>query len=280
MSKFLEHGREKQPVYIMSPMMRCGTNHLADILLLHPDFQLPKVLEEDFVFEHADVLNEYSERTYQRWRRLNWIDDPEDCRRLLQLHLGQGILSFLGDQIDENRRLLLKTPASNNIDKVFLFFPGVKLVLLMRDGRDVVESAIRKWPNRSDEHWMRQWAKGSRRILDFIQGTGHGSRGKMWELVRYEELVERPEAIVKGMLEFLGVDESAYNWDKLTQLPVRGSSAILDAQGQVSQEAVEKPQGFNPIRRWQHWSVWRKRKFNKVAGRELIELGYESSNRW
>jgi len=31
-------------------MMRCGTNHLADILLLHPDFQLPKAMKEDFVF--------------------------------------------------------------------------------------------------------------------------------------------------------------------------------------------------------------------------------------
>ena len=280
MSKFLNQEQGKMPVYIMSPMMRCGTNHFADILLLHSDFQLPNVLEEDFVFEHADLLYEYVERTYKRWKRLNWIDNPGECRRQLELHLGQGILSFLVDQIDENKRLLLKTPDSNNIDKFFLFFPGVQLLLLMRDGRDVVESAVRKWPNRSDEYWMRQWAKGSRRILDFIERTGRESRGKAWELVRYEELVEHPEAAVKGVLEFLGVDRLAFEWDKLTQLPVRGSSAILDAKGRVSQEAVEKPKGFNPIRRWQHWSVWRKRKFKKVAGRELIELGYESNGRW
>ena len=201
MSKIVDHGQEKMPVYIMSPMQRCGTNHLADILLLHPDFQLPNVLEEDFVFEHADLLYEYAERTYQRWRGLRWIDNPDECRHLLQLHLGQGILSFLANQIAANKRLLLKTPDCNHIDKFFLFFPGVKLLLLMRDGRDVVESAVRKWPKRSDEYWMRQWAKGSRRILDFIQGMGRESRGKTWELVRYEELVERPEATVKGMMD-------------------------------------------------------------------------------
>jgi hypothetical protein len=280
MSKFVGQEQENMPVYIMSPMQRCGTNHLADILLLHPDFQLPKVLEEDFVFEHADLLCEYSEKMYQRWRRLKWIDNPDEFRRRLQLHLGQGILSFLVHQVDDGKRLLLKTPDCNNIDKFFLFLPAAKLLLLMRDGRDVVESAVRKWPNQSDAYWMRRWAKGSRLILDFIQGTGHVSRGKSWELVRYEELVEHPEATVKGILEFLGIDERAFEWAKLTQLPVRGSSAILDAQGRVSQEAIEKPKDFSPIGRWREWSVWRKRKFKKVAGRELIELGYESYGQW
>jgi protein-tyrosine sulfotransferase len=280
MSKLLTQVQQNVPVYIMSPMQRCGTNHLADILLLHSGFQLPNVLEEDFVFEHADLLYEYVERTYKRWRRLNWIDNPDECRRLFELHLGQGILSFLLDQIDDNKRLLLKTPDCKNIDKFFRFFPGAKLLLLMRDGRDVVESAVRKWPQRRDEYWMRQWANCSRRMLDFIEGSGLDSRGKAWELVRYEELVERPEAAIKGILEFLGVDELAFKWDELTHLPVRGSSSILDSHGRVSQEAVEKPKEFNPIGRWQHWSMWRKRKFKKIAGRELIDLGYEANGRW
>ena len=55
------------------------------------------------------------------------------------------------------------------------------------------------------------------------QGTGRDSRGKSWELVRYEELVERPEVAAKGILDFLGVDKVAVDWDRLTKLPVRGS---------------------------------------------------------
>src|SRR5919106_143919 len=199
----VDQGRNMMPVYIMSPMMRCGTNHLADILLLHPDFQLPKVMEEDFVFEHAHLLNEYAEKTYQRWTRLKWIENPEEWRRLLRLHLGQGMFSFLASQIDDHKRPLFKTPDSNNIDKMFLFFPGVKLLLLMRDGRDVVESAVRKWPNQTDEYWMQRWAEGARRILDFSQEVGREPRGTSWELIRYEDLVERPEAVVKRVLEFL-----------------------------------------------------------------------------
>jgi hypothetical protein len=276
--KPLHQGQEKTPVYIMSPMQRCGTNHLADIVLLHPDFQLPKVLEEDFVFEHADLLYEYGEKTGQRWRRLSWIDNADEYRHLLQLHLGQALLSFLGSQIDDSKRLLLKTPDCNNIDKFFLFWPGAKLLLLIRDGRDVVDSAVRKWPKQSDEYWMRQWAHGARRILDFIVGTGRDSRGKSWEIVRYEELVEQPEVAAKAILEFLGVDEGAFEWNRLTKLPVRGSSTVLDARGRVSAETVEKPEDFSPIGRWREWSMWRKRKFKKVAGRELIELGYGNND--
>jgi protein-tyrosine sulfotransferase len=280
MSKFTAQGPEKAPVYIMTPMQRCGTNHLADLLMLHPDFQLPKVLEEDFVFEHADVLYEYGERMYQRWKKLKWIDNPEECRRLLQLYLGQGLLSFLRNEIDGNKRLLLKTPDCNNIDKFFLFFPGANLVILIRDGRDVVESAVRKWPKQSDEHWMREWAAGCRRILNFMEGVGRGSRGKSWELVRYEDLVERPEASIKGIADFLGVDEVAVDWDRLTKLPVRGSSVIVDAQGRVSGATVKKPSDFSSIGRWRDWSMWRKRRFKKVAGRELVEMGYEPNDRW
>ena len=82
------------PVYIMSPMMRCGTNHLADILLLHADFQLPNVMEEDFVFEQAHLLYEYAEKTYRRWRRLKWIDNPDECRTSARTPLGARAFSL------------------------------------------------------------------------------------------------------------------------------------------------------------------------------------------
>jgi Sulfotransferase family len=279
--EFVDWTPKKPPVYIMSPMQRCGTNHLADVVMLNPDFQLPKVLNEDFVLLHANLLSEYCERTHRRWKHLKWIEDPDECGRLLELHLGQAILSLLGNQIDENKRLLLKTPDSNNINKFFQFFPGAKLLLLMRDGRDVVASFIRKHPNSSEEHWMRKWTDGSRRILDFTQGPERASRGKSWELVRYEALVEHPEDTLKGMSDFLGVEESAFEWDKLAKLPVRGSAFVVDTEGRVIAGAVvEKPKGFSPIGRWRDWGFWRKRKFKKIAGRELIELGYESNDRW
>jgi hypothetical protein len=270
----------RNPVYIMSPMQRCGTNHLADIIMLHPDFQLPRILQEDFIFEHAQLLEQYTERLYQRWKRLGWIGNPEECRDSMRSFLGTGMISYIHTQIDEGRRLLLKTPDSANIDKVLSFVPGLRLLILVRDGRDVVESAARKWPKQSYEYWMGRWAMSSRLILNFVNGKDRAERGKSWELIRYEDLVRDPEGIARGILRFLRMDETRFQWSKLHCLPVRGSSGIYDEQGKVSREAVDKPSGFSPIGRWRDWSRWRKHRFKKVAGRELIELGYEADGAW
>ena len=77
----------------------------------------------------------------------------------------------------------------------------------MRDGRDVVESAIAS--GRIDQPSI-GCGSGPRDVGEFLispEGTGQGSRGNSWEFVRYEEIVDRPEVTVKGMLEFLGIDE-------------------------------------------------------------------------
>ena len=118
--KPFDQGQGKTPVYIMSPMQRCGTNHLADIVLLHPDFQLPKVLEEDFVFEHADLLYEYGEKTGQRWRRLGWIDNADEYRRQLEIKLGQALLSFL---VRSNRRKQTSSAQDTRLQQHRQIFP-------------------------------------------------------------------------------------------------------------------------------------------------------------
>jgi protein-tyrosine sulfotransferase len=270
----------RNPVYIMSPMQRCGTNHLADIIMLHPDFQLPRILQEDFMFEHAQLLEQYTEKLYQRWKRLGWIDNPEECRDSMRTFLGAGMMSYVRTQVDGDRRLLLKTPDSTNIDRVLAFVPDLKLLILIRDGRDVVESAARKWPKQSYGYWMARWAMSSRAVLNFVKGKDRADQGKSWELIRYEDLVRDPEGTAREILRFIGLDESRFQWNKLNCLPVRGSSGIYDEQGKVSRQAVDKPSDFSPIGRWRNWSRWRKRRFKKVAGRELIELGYEADGAW
>jgi hypothetical protein len=127
---------------------------------------------------------------------------------------------------------------------------------------------------------MKRWAESSRLVIDFMKGKEHAGRGKSWQLVRYEDLVTDPEKVARGIVKFLRIDESRFQWSKLNCLPVRGSSGIYDEQGKVSREAVDKPSDFSPIGRWREWSRWRKRRFKKIAGRELIELGYEAHGMW
>jgi hypothetical protein len=266
------------PVYMITPVQRCGSNFLANMLAIHPVFQIPRVLEEDFMLEHAHYLSEYLEQTYRRWKRLDWIRDPSAYREQLQNHLGNALRAFLMTEVDEGRRPLLRTPVADNVDKFPVFFPGAKLILLVRDGRDVVESATRKWRRTTWKHWAKEWARGVGLILEFMNGVGRGARGSTWELVKYEDLVAQPRQTLSSLLEFLGVDPQGFDWEKMERLPVFGSSWLRDERAKTG--VFEKPEDFRPVGRWQHWGFWRRRTLQRLAGRELKALGYVSGSRW
>jgi hypothetical protein len=279
-AQFERQLHSQPPVFILGIMQRCGTNFLSDILSIHAGFEAPGNLAEDFVMEHAHLLLEYGDRTYRRWKDLRWIKNPEGCKKILLRHIGDGIVRLLQQEIAQHKRLLTKTPVAYNVDKFFHLFPEAKLLILIRDGRDAVESAVRSWPNRSYEYWMKQWSDGARSILSFVHGAGSGLEGKSWQLIRYEDLVERPEAIITDVLRFLGIDPRSFDWQRMQRLPVHGSSQYPDEAGTVTGRKLEKAADFNPLGRWDHWGWYRKRMFKKFAGKELISLGYSSNNRW
>jgi protein-tyrosine sulfotransferase len=197
-------------------------------------------------------------------------------------HLGGGILCFLSEQIEEDRRLLCKTPRGYNIDNFFHLFPNAKLLILIRDGRDVVSSAVKGGRHRllAFEWYAYTWAKGARPILEFMQGAGGDLRERCWKLIRFEDLVERPEAALRDLLPFLGIDVSTFDCNQIHKVPLIGSSFVRGGKDKVNWDPVEKPKGFQPVGRWKSWNYWRKMIFKMIAGRELIRFGYVESNHW
>lgn len=250
-----ERVKTQPPVFIFE-VMQGDSSFLADLLLNHPSLQASAILEEDYVMEHAHLLLQYVDKTCARWKGLPWIEKPEDWRSELLCHLSDGILELLMSQIGADRRLLAKTTAARNVDKFFQFFPEAKLLILIKDGRDAVESAARKEADKPYEFWMQQWVEGARSILNFMRVSGD-MRGKSWELVRYEDLVERPAAIVADLLSFLQLDSA-----------------------EVTGRPLEKSADFNPPGGWRQWGWFRKRAFKRIAGQELISFGYASNDRW
>jgi hypothetical protein len=260
-------------------MNRCGTNYLCDMLRLHPAFKPPRLVVEDYALKHSDLLIKYAEQTFRRWGSGKIpLDDATKAR--LVGSIGAGIVSFLGDQLDQQYRILTKTPSPDNLDKFFLLFPGAKLLVLVRDGRDVVESAARSWRRVPRPYWMRRWKKGARSILKFQDGVGRGLEGSRWALVRYEDLINHKEETVRRILDLLDLDTSLFNWEKLPRLPLRGSSSHFGEEGQLNWRLVPKPGDFRPVGRWATWSPLQKSMFKMIAGRELIRLGYAGNQQW
>jgi len=79
---------------------------------------------------------------------------------------------------------------------------------------------------------------------------------------------------MEKLLQFLGEDPAQYPWPEFENMPVRGSSTHRGGQAELHWKPVEKTKEFNPIGRWRGWGRWRRWQFRRIAGRELLELGY------
>jgi hypothetical protein len=161
-----------------------------------------------------------------------------------------------------------KTPHYlHHVDDLLRLWPGARFVVLVRDGRDVALS-LRRMPFGPNNAWAaaQWWARGIRA----------GSRAQREHpgavlTVRYEDLAWRPEAEVRRLCEFLGLD---YAEDMLALEHVDPARIVPD-------QAAWFPTLFDGINtsavgRWQREMSRRdQRIFAALAGSELEQLGYD-----
>lgn len=167
--------------------------------------------------------------------------------------------------------------ATVHVDALLATFPRTRVVSLVRDGRDVVMSAIgwRRAPRLSEEHatWRDQplgtaalwWEWHVRRSRE----GGRAAWPDRFHEVRYEELVRWPAATLARICAFLGLEYD---------------DAMLDyGQGRRREDA-----SLDAKHQWQPVTVglrdWRRQLaaddlalFEAVAGDLLEELGYPGS---
>jgi hypothetical protein len=266
------------PVFIGGVMNRCGTNFLLDAIRCHDDFQIPDLMPESYLLEHAHLLDQYVRHTSARWSNTQREADP-GCLDELVRELGNAVLRFCERRIRSHRRLAFKTPRIFNLDLLKPLFGEHRLILLVRDGRDVVESAQRSFSQGSSRLpmrlWMQRWSEGAQRILDYMSDNPPQAM-----LVRYEQLLDEFEPTMKAILRHIGADESRYDWQRADRMPVRGSSQTSKTKGGIHWNPVDRPRDFRPVGRWQSWNLRQRWMFDRIAGRQLIKLGYEASQRW
>jgi hypothetical protein len=97
----------------------------------------------------------------------------------------------------------------NAFDLAFGLFPNSRLIFIVRDPRDVVASQIERKFERSVEEICKAW---QRYVINFDRFvTAHPGAG---HVIRYEDLVGRPEAAVRSMFNFLPmeIDENVFRF--------------------------------------------------------------------
>ncbi len=255
------------PIFILGISQRSGTNFLFDLLCLHPDCGAPSRNWEDFLLDKSDLLADYVRSVFLGWRRRGTADEVED---LLYEHLGSGLIEVLASRVKE-MRVVTKTPSVRNLKYFFRFFPRAYLLILVRDGRAVVESRVKSF-GESYETAMRRWAAGADTLLRFQESADRARQRYL--IVRYEDLWKEPHQELRRIFGFVRLDPDRYDFNAAVDLPVRGSSTFHGAESRYHWKPVEKTADFDPLGRANHWSASTRERFEWIAGGKLERLGY------
>jgi protein-tyrosine sulfotransferase len=255
-----------QPIFILGMTGRAGTQFLYELLALHPDTTQREPIWEDYLLRASGHLLAYADQLSRRWATFDV--PPQERVRLLRC-LGDGLIAFLNEGA-AGKRVVTVTPNVRNLQYFFDLFPDATLVLLVRDGRSVVESMMRSF-GLSRARATARWAAAARTILAF---AGEERRDR-YLVVRYEDLVERLEEELAEVLRFCGLSVEDYDFASARSLPLRGSSTDRGGSSEVQWGPMERPADFGGVARYSGWSAADHRAFNRRAGDLLSALGYE-----
>lgn len=266
----------KSPIFIHGIMKRSGTNFLCDLVCLHPDC-VPTGISENFFLENADILKEYVDATKAQ---MVVEGDPGERARIKERlceYLGEGLIRFLGaatgGRAEEGKRMVAKTPSGKNLELFSDLFPWGKMLIIVRDGRAVVESYAKSYGWTNYECLMRRWAEAAGSLVEFDRKTMSCDREYL--IVKYEHLYRDTEKEMRRILGFLGLDPALYDFKAAGSLPVRGSSVFRGGKENLHWDPVEKTPEFDPLARASGWGKIKRERFDWVAGRGMKELGYE-----
>lgn len=259
------------PIFIHGILPRSGTNFLCDLLLLHPDCARgQEPVREDLFLDHSDHLAAFAEEVRAAWDPI-WGSFGADLPDRLYAGIGAGLVSFLWT--DRDRRLVTKSPSVRHLDRFFRFYPWARLLVLVRDGRSVVQSGMDTFGWDFDRG-CRAWSAAADEIRRFERTER--ARADRWRIVRYEDLLDGTEEQLRSIFEFLQLDAARYDFDAARRLPVRGSSAFGREGRRVHWALVEKDASFAPKERWRSWSAGQFERFEWLAGDALRHFGYEA----
>lgn len=247
---------------------RSGTNLAANILALHPAIHaFPRSMWEIPTLATAPAS--------VAWRH-EWLARfPENEPIVSQFEplcwIANGMMRSLQAHAPE-KHLLVKSPHMRHVSLFEAIYPDDQLVMVMRDGRDVIASAKGTFKDRliakSPKQLAREWRQATELALDLA--AGDNPRGILW---RFEELVADPRSVLERDLPKIGLDPKDYPFDKLNNLPVFGSSTDK-REGNDRWNPVEKNTNFNPVGRGKSLSPRLLSMFEREAGSVLAKAGY------
>ena len=204
------------PIFIGGPD-RCGKTLVAALLGSHSEVAIPAVgsnLWTLFYGRFGDLaVNANLDRclaALMRYKHIRFLE-PDEARLRRELSSGERSYGRLFALIQEQHAERLGKPrwgdqtglVEGYADEIFAAYPGVRMIHMVRDPRDRYDASLSLWP----EGRLRAGGATGRWLysvrLAARNATRHGDR---YRVQRYESLVAEPEATVRELCAFVGVE--------------------------------------------------------------------------
>ena len=266
-------GINRPPASLLHGVMRrSGTNFIGQLLGLHPNIcSYPGKVWEVPLLSTSPHLIDAQETFLNGYQRNREHFNQTDFLPLF----GSAFIAYMHSYVPKEQQMLIKVPGVEQIWNFANLFPNERLIILQRDGRDLVASTMKSWPGYEFVDICKKWKKSQELVLKLKQHPESAA----YSFIRYEDAVSTPETFVKQLLASLKVDDGSYPYDQINQLPVKGSSEIR-VNGKMTWKDVKKPKSFNPVGRWRSWTDQQKSTFKKICGETLIRSGYADNADW
>ena len=269
-------GRERGPAIIIQGVMpRSGTVYIGELLRCHPDLYVyPHQLWEFPALQLTENILDLQKKFLLGYKLNSNKLGQADFLPLV----GASLMAYLYEPVPPPQRVLVKMPSVQYLSHFFSMFPSENLLILVRDGRDLVHSTLRTWPWLNFFQVCLRWNRSAQMICETVEQLTTAKRNGYW-LAKYEDALQNPETFVQKACHYFNLDENRYPYEQIDHIRVIGSSK-LENQGKVTWRHLKRPENFTPTEYWKEWSSIRKLIFKLIAGRSLIRLGYCDNLNW
>ena len=273
-AKKIRNPKREPAIIIHGVMQRTGTVYVGELLRLHPDiYAYPNEVWEVPFLKFLDNLVNFQANFFKVYP---YNKDKIGEQDFLPL-FGASFIDYLYSLVPDGKRMLLKVPSVDYLNYFFAVFPYENLLVLMRDGRDVVTSHLKTWTYKQFSDVCQEWDCSTKMALKF--DSFHKNKTQGYLTAKYEDILKDPSSFAEQACQCFGLDSKKFPYEKINSIPVHGSSSLKNGD-QTTWKPITKPKNFQTVGRWKNWSKEQTKVFKTIAGQTLIDAGYHDNFDW
>ena len=266
------------PIFLLSAP-RSGSTLLQRALATHPEIATVSeshlLLPFLYPLRERGVYAEYHHKYTHRGVR-NFIAEMDGGETAYLDALRELALRLYGQIAEPGARYFLDKAGALSlvVNELFAMFPDGKFVFLWRNPLSVVSSLMQTWRQgrwNLHEHEIYLF-RGIPALVDAYARHETAVLG-----VRYEDLVDRPEAVMARIFEYLGLAPAEAPVSSFSEVKLSGGLGDrpgMHAYQQISREPLDKWKATlaNPLRK-----AWCRRYLAFLGPERLDVMGYDDS---